>query len=247
MSVVHEFIQEELRSQRNTISRFIDDNGFNRSGFYRLMNEPFRIKEEDIDKISRSLKLNKTKEQELRLIIKQSISGYSEQEHEEVLRLLYTQPLFIDAVPLDVEFYSTDNERNRTIKSYKDIHGYLNLEKGVQIKIRILNCMSTPALSSLYTFITGLRERIIACDLVDDVKIEIEHVITVGTVNTKAKLALLLNVAHLIQFRDYSVYFHGDVASDSLSMGFLRFLTARITALPVYLCRLILWLSTITS
>ena len=218
MANVLEFVQREIRTQRVTISRFIDMNDFNRTGFYRMMNDPVKIGEEDIIKMSRSLKLTEKKEQEFRQTIKQSISAYSEKEHERVLDILHTQPQFVDAPPVDVEFFSTNSESNRKINTYKDIIALFNPEEGAEIKIKILNCLSAPALSSLYTLITGLKELIIERGLTESAKVAVEHVIAIGTVTQTDKVAVLLNVAQMIQFSDYSIHFLWS-PSDSYEMS----------------------------
>jgi len=209
MISVLDYISEELKSRRETITRFFDNNKktINRAGFYRLMNDPSKIKESDIQKFVKALDLDEKKEREFRMVVRQSVVGYNEGIHEQVHDLIYSEPRFNLSKATEVEFFSTIDGRNSTIKTMEEILDDIKIDNDTLLKIKICNCISKSALSSIYTLIYGIRLKLQKNDNYTGKQISIEHILTLSTMDYVSKIAILLNIAHMIQISDYSFYF----------------------------------------
>ncbi|MCL1791156.1 MAG: hypothetical protein FWG40_07345 [Peptococcaceae bacterium] len=191
------------------------------------MNDPNKIGEQDIQKFSTILQFSPEKEKEFRQIIKHAISGYNEDERARVLEILYSNPTFLEDKPSEVESFNTEahpgGSVNCTIRTYEDIVDSFVLEESCVIKLRILNCSSIAAISSLYTLISKLRTRVQNCPpaVQETLKITIEHIVTIGHLDAADKIKLIFNIAHSIQFPDYSAFFlnYLDANGDKRSGG----------------------------
>lgn len=209
MQSVLDYITRELKLQKKTtISAFIEDQGYTRTSFYRMMGDPGNITPNDILGFVEALKLSPPKEREFRRLVRYSASGYSEAVHKQILGILYSEPHFIREKAAEVEFFSTETERNRIVNTYGEIVEQMTIEQGATITIKILNCLSRSALISLYTLICELRKRVQKCpdEIKSSLRIIVEHVATVGEVPPAEKIEVLFSVAQMIQFSDYSVY-----------------------------------------
>lgn len=200
-----DFLTKEIKAMGKTVSSFIDETeGLNRASFYRMANE--RMNDNDFEKIRTLLDLSEEKAQELQRLIKLSSLSYSKDESERVIRLLYDAPEFTQSEAKEVEVFCDDN--SRIISSYEAIAKKIAQEakhdEALNIKIRVVNCLSLVALASLYNFFTALRETI--CNK-DNIFVAIDHISAIQYANTVQKLEILFNVAHLVQFPNYAFSF----------------------------------------
>ena len=129
MSNVLAFIQDELKTSKRTMTKFLEDNKLNRSSFYRLMNEPVRINQKDIDFLSNAMGLSETRKQEFCDVIRSSTSGRDDQRKAKLRDLFFSTPEFIRLPETEVELYSLDDKLNRTIKGYYQIVDLMKLKK----------------------------------------------------------------------------------------------------------------------
>ena len=209
MNTVLTFIQDQLKSQHSSVSRFLESSSrYNRSSFYRLMNEPFRISEEDILYISQELKLSDNDVLKFRSIIKGNQASSSDERLESIPDLVFTKPDYESFRPSEVEFisYSNSNSRSiRSIKTYNEVISDILLGDNKEITIKIRNCISSASSFSMHAFFDELRKKIVANKI--DIDIHIEHIITIGKADDISKLILILKIAHNIMFCDYNLYF----------------------------------------
>ena len=214
MNAVLNFIQERLKSQRSTISFFLKNNQrYNRSSFYRLMNEPSRITEEDIIYISEALKLNETEVSSFRSIVKGTqSSAINEEQTESITDLIYSTPSFYKNEPSKVEFFSNRYNLSRSIRTYNEIIGDISLNQISEITIQIYNCISQTSMSSIYEFFKELRNRI---NEKSNVKVHVEQLLSAGKINDISKLSLILKIAHNVMFPDYKLFFDKSLAGGS--------------------------------
>ena len=211
MSGILEFIQEELKYSPYKSLSSLSEEGLNtsRTTFYSLMNNPVgRLDRNMAKKIIRALNLSDSKEVEfLNLVTKYvpDIGGSFYQD--KIMDIMFSAPAFQGKKAAEIECFSDDNNRNRRIRSYDDIVNKAALENGVEIKIKIRNCLSAPSLTSIYALITNLRKKVEDCQRNGKIiKVVVEHILTLGHISSVGRISALLSVAHLIQFCNYSVY-----------------------------------------
>ncbi|MDR1537331.1 MAG: hypothetical protein LBU32_04930 [Clostridiales bacterium] len=214
MISILELITEEIRNHQSTISKFIDNNGFSRAGFYRMMNEPSRITEEDFQRISNALQLDEKKEKEYRKAIKYSSSRYSEEVHAAILGKLCLTPSFATNRKKEVEFFSSESRHHKTIKTYSEIIDEFLVNRAdaeekneIRIHVKVLNCLSESALSSLFHFTTLLSQAVKSSGGLAEVKME--HILTICNFGEISKIETILNLGHMVQFKDYTLSFEG--------------------------------------
>ena len=209
MNTVLTFIQDQLKSKHSSVSRFLESSSrYNRSSFYRLMNEPFRISEEDILYISQELKLSDDDVLKFRSIIKGNQASSSDERLESIPDLVFTKPDYDSFRPSEVEFISYPNSNSRSIRSiktYNEVISDILLGDNKEITIKIRNCISSASSFSMHAFFDELRKKIVANKI--DIDIHIEHIITIGKADDISKLILILKIAHNIMFCDYNLYF----------------------------------------
>jgi hypothetical protein len=216
-----DFIQTEVKARKGTIAQFIEDSGIggSRSGFYRVMSEPRRLGEADVERISELLGLDSAKGQELRHIISQSASGYTNKQQKDILDVVFGRAASAsDTPPREVEFFSQqlDSEGGgpmavrAAIATYADILGGMDLTECADIRLEVKNCLSVSAQKSLCALFSELRTRLAGTGA----RVCVEHALTVGDIGGADKIALLMGVAQMMRFRDYSVYLLGEQLAD---------------------------------
>lgn len=220
MRNILDFIQAEVKARGGTVLQFIKDSGVggSRSGFYRLMSEPSSLTETDKERIAAALGLDAAKEQELRHLISQSVSGYTSRQQQDICDVVfgkaYTAP---DVSSQEVEFFSERRGYGSSAKNtpaliatYADILDSVNLSDFSEIKIEAKNCLSPPAQKSLCALLSELRARLAG----SGARVRVEHALTVGDIDHAEKIALFVGVARIMQFRDYSIYLIGGPSGD---------------------------------
>jgi len=205
MNSIIDFIQAEVKpSSLKTLTALAAAIKTSRTTFYDFVNGkniPENTKLDLIKKIINALNLSAAKEVEFINIVSDKIKNPYQ---DKIISMILTPPPFEDGrKAVDVECFSDDTELNRKVRTYNDIVEQMQIKSGVTIKIKIRNCISDSALTSLFALITRLHYSI---KCLDNVNVVIEHILTIGHISSVGQIEALLKVAYLIQFSNYSLY-----------------------------------------